>query len=149
MKKKKVALMRTFDIWSDNLIKIDKEGEQYYFEIGNNITDDIAEATSILMKYKNRWDSKFWEMEIENIDFYNISPGKSLYWLSGGDIEWKLMNNYKKSWLESYTLYQEEFGDKVLSILKKSKTMKDIRTGFIKYLSLPILYEFAIENKII
>ena len=36
MKKKKVALMRNFDLWSDNFIKIDKEGEHYYFEIGNH-----------------------------------------------------------------------------------------------------------------
>ncbi len=149
MKKKKVALMRTFDIWSDNLIKIDKEGEQYYFEIGNNITDDISEATSILMKHKNRWNSKVWETKLENIDFYNVSPGKSLYWLSGGDLEWKVMNNYKISWMDSSILFEEEFGDRVLSILKKSKTMKDIRSGFIKYLNLPILYEFALENKII
>ena len=44
--------------------------------------------------------------------------------------------------------YQEEFGLKVISILKKSKTMRDIKNGFLKYLNLPILYEFALEKEI-
>jgi len=61
MKKKKVDIMRNFDLWSDNFIKIDKEGEYYYFEIGNHITTDLAEAIAIIMKYKNNIDSKFWD----------------------------------------------------------------------------------------
>jgi hypothetical protein len=146
MKKKKVAIMRNFDFWSDNLVKIDKEGDQYYFEIGNDITTDLAEAVAIMMmKYKN--NGKFWDLEL-NIDYYNITPEKSLYWLSGGDNEWQLMNNYKKSWMECSLEYQEEFGLRVISILKKSKTMKDIKNGFLKYLNLPILYEFALEKEI-
>jgi hypothetical protein len=146
MKKKKVAIMRNFDFWSDNLVKIDKEGDQYYFEIGNDITTDLAEAVAIMMmKYKN--NGKFWDLEL-NIDYYNITPEKSLYWLSGGDNEWQLMNNYKKSWMECSLEYQEEFGLRVISILKKSKTMKDIKNGFLKYLNLPVLYEFALEKEI-
>jgi hypothetical protein len=147
MKKKKVAIMRNFDFWSDNLVKIDKEGDQYYFEIGNDITTDLAEAVAIMMmKYKN--NGKFWDLELKNIDYYNITPDKSLYWLSGGDNEWQLMNNYKKSWMECSLEYQEEFGLKVISILKKSKTMRDVKNGFLKYLNLPILYEFALEKEI-
>ena len=79
-----------------NFIKIDKEGEHYYFEIGNHITTDLAEAVAIIMKYKSKSDSKFWDLEIEEIDYYNITPEKSLYWLSGGEFEWKIMSNYKK-----------------------------------------------------
>ena len=146
MKKKKVATMRNFGFWSDNLVKIDKEGDQYYFEIGSDITTDLAEAVAIMMmKYKN--NGKFWDLEIKDIDYYNITPEKSLYWLSGGDTEWQLMNNYKKSWMECSLEYQEEFGLRVISILKKSKTMKDIKNGFLKYLNLPILYEFALEKE--
>ena len=147
MKKKKVATMRNFGFWSDNLVKIDKEGDQYYFEIGSDITTDLAEAVAIMMmKYKN--NGKFWDLEIKDIDYYNITPEKSLQWLSGGDNEWQLMNNYKKSWMDCSLEYQEEFGLKVISILKKSKTMRDIKNGFLKYLNLPILYEFALEKEI-
>lgn len=148
MKKKKVATMRKFDFWSDNIIKIDNENGQYYFEIANDVTTDLAEAVSIMMKYKTKVNSNFWELEIKDVDFYNISPSRCLYWLSGGDLEWKIMNNYKKTWGECSASFEEKFGDLVLSILKSSKTFKDVRSGFIKKLSLPILYEFALENQI-
>ena len=148
MKRKKVALMRTFDFWSDNFIKIDKEGEQYYFEIGSDITTDIAEAVAIMMRSKSRYNNKVWDLEIKDVDYYNICPEKSLYWLTGGDIEWKLMNNYKKTWMESASLYQEKFGTRIISILRCSKTLKDVRINFTKYLNLPTLYEFSLENNI-
>ncbi len=96
---KKVETMRKFDFWSDNLIKIDKEGENYYFEIGNIVTNDIAEAIAILMKTVNK-NNKFWDIELNDINFYNISPEKSLYWLSGGDKEWRYSNNYKLNWID-------------------------------------------------
>jgi hypothetical protein len=148
MKKKKVEIMRRFDLWSDSFIKIDKEVDEFYFEIGSEITTDLAEAVAILMKSKSKWDENFWNLEIKNLNYYNISPGKALYWLSGGDKEWKEMENYKKNWSECALDFQEEFGLRIISILRKSKTLKDIRSGFIKYLNLPILYEFALENEI-
>jgi hypothetical protein len=45
-------------------------------------------------------------------------------------------------------IFQEEFGLSVISIIKSSKKLKDIRDGFIKHLNLTTLYEFALENKI-
>ncbi len=148
MKRKKVEVMRNFNFWTDNFVKIDKEGDQYYFEIGSDITTDLAEAVAIMMNYKNKESDKFWELQIKDINYYDIKPEQALYWLSGGDYEWKVMNNYKKIWSEVSLDFQEEFGLRIISILKKSKTMRDIRDGFLKYLNLPILYEFALENEI-
>jgi len=148
MKRKKVDLMRKFNFWSDNFTKIDKEGDQYYFEIGSDITTDISEAVAIMMTYKNKNSDKFWQLELKEIDYYNIKPELALYWLTGGDYEWKIMNNYKKQWMECSLDFQEEFGIIIFNIIKKSKTMNDIREGFIKYLSLPILYEFALEKNL-
>ena len=56
--------------------------------------------------------------------------------------------NYKKYWHEVQLEFQEEFGVLIISILKKSKTLKDVRTGFLKYLNLATLYNFAIEKGI-
>jgi len=148
MKRKKVDLMRKFNFWSDSFIKIDKEGDQYYFEIGSDITTDISEAVAIMMTYKNKNNDKFWQLELKEIDYYNIKPELALYWLTGGDYEWKVMNNYKKQWMECSLDFQEEFGITVFNIIKKSKTMNDIREGFLKYISLPILYEFALDKNI-
>jgi hypothetical protein len=148
MKKKKVELLRKFNFWSDNFIKIDKEGDQYYFEIGSEVTTDISEAVAIMMTYQNKDINKFWELEIKDIDYYNIRPELAIYWLSGGDYEWKVMNNYKKIWNDCFLDFQEEFGITIISILKKSKTMGDIKDGFLKHLNLSSIYEFALDKGI-
>ena len=85
---------------------------------------------------------------MEKIDYYNIKPELALYWLTGGDYEWKIMTNYKKQWMECSLDFQEEFGLIIFNIIKKSKTMSDIREGFLKNINLSVLYEFALEKNI-
>ena len=145
---KKVDTMRSFDYWSDNQVKVDKEGDNYYFEIGNLVTNDIAEAIAILIKSKNK-NSKFWEIELKDVNLYNISPEKCLYWLSGGDKEWRFSNNYKVNWIDCCLDFQEKFGLKIIAILKKSKTTGQVRDLFSKYLNLPTLFEFSLEKGLI
>lgn len=147
MKKKKVSTMRPNNIWDSNLIKIGKEDNNYYFEIGSEITDDLAEAVSMLMRLKSKWNDEIWDLKISDIDFYNIDPSKCLYWLSGGENEWIKGTEYKKNWHDCQLEFQEEFGIIVISILEKSKTLREIRSGFLKHLNLPTLYNFAIEKE--
>lgn len=148
MKRKKVEVMRPNNIWDSELIKISKDYNNYQFEIGNEITYDIGEAVAILMRMKYKWNDPVWDIKIEDLDYYNIDPSKTLYWLSGGDTEWRFGTEYKYEWHQCYLDYQEEFGIIVVSIIKKSKTFKDIRNGFLKYLNLATLYNFALEKEI-
>jgi len=149
MKKKRVAEMIEYNVWFDQLVKIGHNKEEYFFEIGSKTTNDLAEGVVLLMKSKKYDENdQFWKIEVSDINYYNISPDKSLYWLSGGDYEWREMNNYKKTWFEASLMFQEEFGIKIINILKKSKTLNDIRIEFIKHLNLMTLYEFALENEI-
>jgi hypothetical protein len=120
---------------------------QTFFEIGNEITTDLAEAVSIMMRL-NGMDEKIWEREIVgNID--EVCPEKCLYWLTGGIKEWKNLDNYKRPWSECNLLFQEEFGFMVMKILRKSKKLKDVRDGFRKHLDLLTLYDFAISQNLI
>ena len=148
MKKKKVAVMRPSNVWESDLIKISKDFDNYYFEIGTDFTTDLAEGVAMMMRMKSKWNDPVWETKITDIDYYNIEPSKCLYWLSGGDSEWSEGENYKKYWHEVELEYQEEFGVLIISILKKSKTLKDVRVGFLKHLNLATLYNFAIEKEI-
>lgn len=148
MKKKKVAVMRPNNVWDSELIKISNDYNGYYFEIGMNLTTDLAEAVAILMRLKSKWNDEIWNLKISEIDYYNIDPYKCLYWLTGGEEEWMNGDNYKKAWHEVRLDFQEEFGIIIISILKKSKTLKDVRTGFLKHLNLATLYNFAIEKEI-
>ena len=144
--KKKVKVMRPHDIWNSEVIKISKSDHEYYFEIDSEITIDLGEAIAIMMR-ETDWNDKVWNLSINDIDYQNIQPSKCLYWLSGGDEEWVSSENYKMYWYQCSLEFQEEFGITVVTILKKAKTLKDIRNGFLKHLNISTLYNFAIERE--
>lgn len=148
MRKKKVALKRAHDVYNDSIVKVSREQNEYFFEIGNEITTDVGEAVSILMRQKDMWNSSFWDLEIKNISYHEISPEKALFWLTGGYAEWRTLEHYRKPWCDSYLEFQEEFGILIVNIIKRSKKLKDVRDNFIKYLSLPVLYDFAINKNL-
>jgi hypothetical protein len=130
--------------FSDNVKIILSDDNSVFFEINEFITKDVAEAVSLLMRDSSS-NSLIWDMGI-NIDYDSIVYRNCLYWLSGGDVEWIKLNNYKKPWKECYNEFEEEFTPVINSILCKSKTLEDIKNGFIDNLNLPILYEFALEK---
>lgn len=127
-----------------NIIISKQQNKEMLFEIKNHVTTDLAEAVSIMMRTKEV-DDFIWNTEVKSSE---IDPKKSLYWLTGGDIEWITLNNYKKPWHECEHIFVEEFGERIKSIISKSKTYLDIRNWFIKYLNLPTLYEFALVNNL-
>jgi hypothetical protein len=150
MKKRKVEIKSKGSkiVYSSEFINISKENEEYFFEIGNQLTNDIAEAVSILMR-KIDWNSEIWNLEIKDIVTEDISPEKSLYWLTGGYDEWQSLEHYNKPWSEYYLDFQEEFGMLIVNIIKKSKTLKDVRDKFMRFLNLPTLYDFAISKNML
>jgi len=146
MKKRREVAESNILIFETNVVKITKElNQELFFEIKNEVTTDIAEAVSIMM----RLDIKdVWDIELNhNINF--IDPEKCLYWLSGGNKEWIILEHYNTQWVDCYSQFEEEFGFIVLEIIKRSKTLGDIKSGFIKYLNLPILYDFAISKNFV
>lgn len=146
MKRKKLLLSEKQNIiFSDQKIKISKLENRLLFEIGKEITDDVAEGVSLLLMIGEK------RPEIWNIDITSeeISPHRSLFWLTGGVKEWKIQNNYTKSWSDSYLDFQEEFGLLILNIVKRSKKLSDIKNDFENYLNLPILYDFALSKNLV
>lgn len=149
MKRKKELVKSESDlIFFNGKILIQKSIDSYSFELGREITNDVAEAVSILMKM-DVLDEEIWNIEVNNIDLENIVPAKCLYWLTGGYEEWNNLENYKTPWSECYLDFQEEFGFLIINIIKKSKNLSDIKKGFIKYLNLPTIYDFAISLDIV
>jgi hypothetical protein len=149
MKRKKVLLKEQLSevIYNNNKIVISKDDNRWCFEIGNEITMDIAEAVSILMR--RDIDENIWQMEIGDIDIETVSPEKSIFWLTGGYNEWRTLENYNRPWCDCYLDFQEEFGFLVINIIRRSRTLMDIRNNFIKYLNLPVLYDFAISKDLV
>jgi hypothetical protein len=150
MKKKKVLLKNELSevVFSNERLIVSKFNNKWMFEIGQDITFDIAEAVSILMKRFEK-DDPIWKMEINDFFIENITPEKSLYWLTGGYKEWEKLENYKKPWYDCYLDFQEEFGFIVIQSVKRAKKLSDIRDNFSRYLNLPTLYNFAISKDLI
>jgi hypothetical protein len=130
-----------------DVVRICEESNVVFFEIGNDITNDPAEAVALMMRYP-RNDYSFWKKSIQ-FDIDNIEPKKCLYWLTGGDSEWITLQNYKSPWNQCYLEFQEEFGYMVMEIIKNSKSLGDIRQGFSEKLNLTTIYDFALSKNLI
>lgn len=150
MKRKKNLLEKigTKIIYNNNMVKISREGNEWFFEIGKELTTDLAEAVAILIRKYDKNDT-IWNIEIKNIITENIHPEKALFWLSGGDNEWKTLEHYRKPWCDCYIEFQEEFGMSIINIIKNSKTLGDVRKEFINNINLSTLYDFAISKDIL
>ena len=155
MKRKRIDLetskevRRDKEILNQSILNVSKQSNENFFEIGGEATTDVAEAVSILMR-KVQWNDPIWDMNIDKkIVYEDITPEKSLFWLSGGNTEWKTLNHYNRPWCYCYLDFQEEFGLLVISIIKRSKTLEDMRKHFIEYLNLPVLYDFALSKKLL
>lgn len=149
MKKKKVLKNELSEvIFNKDSVFISKCDDGLIFEIGEEITSDIGEAVSILMRRIDYNDS-IWEMDLNNILLDNITPEKSLFWLTGGYKEWEKLENYNKPWHECYLDFQEEFAFIVLRSIRTAKKLEDIRDNFLRYLNLPVLYDFAMSKNLV
>jgi hypothetical protein len=133
-----------------NFVKISEGvGCCLFFEIGGYVTTDICEGVALMMRNSVN-DQTVWSKNIEKyLDVETIDARNCLYWLSGGDDEWKTRKFYKRPWNECDLIFQEEFQYSVLVVVKRSKTLGDIRLGFLKLLNLPIFYEFALSKNLI
>jgi hypothetical protein len=148
MKRKKLLTSELkYVLYNNQKIMIGRSTDNYIFEIGNEITNDLAEGVSILMSIGEN-DPNIWDLEIDSKNI-EITPAKTLFWMSGGVSEWSSGSNYKIPWCECFIDFQEEFGILVINIVKSAKTLADIRDGFRKHLNLPILYDFALCKEII
>ena len=148
MKKKKVMTKErdtSIVIYNSDRIRVSEElNGELFFEIENELTSDISEAIAIVIN-KGINDSNFWKTPF-NINVDNISPDKTLYWLSGGDNEWLEKMHYSKSWSDVYLNFQEEFGMLIINTILKAKNFGEIRSEFVKKLNLTTIYEFSLDK---
>jgi hypothetical protein len=132
-------------VYERGIVKIAKEDNAYFFEIGSDLTTDVAEAVALLMR-KVEWNDEIWNIDLEGLNSNpeNITPEKALFWLSGGSYEWRTLENYCKPWCDCCLEFQEEFGMLIYNIVKRTKSLREIRDSYVSHLSLPVLYDFAL-----
>lgn len=129
-------------------IVIERNNGLLYFDIGRETTDDIAEAVVLLSKSIKENDP-IWDIVISDADRFNIDPIRSLYWLSGGDKEWESLSHYKKRWKLYNEVFLKKFKTKIINVVRKSNSLKDLKDHFDKEFDLLTMYEFSLENNLI
>lgn len=150
MKRKKLLLEGdpSKTIFSDGKIKVSKNDFGLFFEVGLEITQDLAEAVAIMMREVD-FKNDIWNFEIGDVKVEEIVPEKSLFWLTGGYNEWRSLEHYNRPWCDCYLEFQEEFGFIIINTVRRSKKLFEIRDNFLKYLNLPVLYDFAVSKNLI
>lgn len=113
------------------------------------VTCDYSESVAIAMKLPNVFnDKKFWEIKIKE-KFENINLENTLYWLTGGDLEWQINKRYKHKWEDVKEIYLYNYSDQLIDVINKARTLGDLKRSFIRFFNLPTLYEFSLKNDII
>ena len=152
MKRRKPALKAAGknEVYSGGIVRVSKEEDVFFFEIGRELTTDLAEAVALLMR-KTDWNDGIWDLSLDGIKIITeeITPEKSLFWLTGGYSEWRTLENYNRPWCDCYLDFQEEFGMLVCNIVNRTKSLREIRDNFLEHLSLPVLYDFALSKEMI
>jgi hypothetical protein len=148
MKKKKNLLYyeENYEVLLEqDQVNIKNTQNEIYFQIGYQITNDVAEAVSIMMKILDDNDP-IWNIRIKN---KNINTQSTLYWLSGGDDEWLDLKHYNQPWNECYDLYEKEFGKSIHKIINESISLRDIRNEFKNNFNMFKMYDFALSINLI
>ena len=112
----------------------------------------INEVFEILVwGIKNRdGDDNFWNVKLAAIDKQNARPINIIYWMTGGDKMWKSHNwMWKKEWNDLSLMFVEHFDEKIMGIVKRSKTLGDLRNKLKSKLSSEDFYEMGLTLDLI
>jgi hypothetical protein len=141
MKRRKSVIESEKVIWEDDRVRIyTLEDKDVIFEVDGDVTLDVAEAVAMMIH--RRVDGP-WSLDASTFD-RGVSPDRCLYWLSGGDREWSLMEHYCLPWFDCCTDICEKWGDSVRAVVQSASTLGDIRDGLRSTASLPDIYDWCI-----
>lgn len=94
-------------------------------------------------------DKEFWNTKLNNEDKNLSKPINIIYHLTGSDKIWKIDNYiWKNEWQDMIDIFLNEFEEKILKILNKSKTLKGLKHN-LKGLNSEDFYEFGLKNNLI
>ena len=146
MKRRKQTTCSETTVYDSPRVKVHSLDGSFIFEIDEEVTQDAAEAVSMIMH--NRIEGAFWSIPM-NGPAEQIVPERALYWLSGGDKEWSLLEHYSMSWPTCCRDFCDKWSEVVHRIVLQSHTLADIREGFRKELGLHRIYDWCISRGLV
>ncbi len=90
-------------------------------------------------------DESFWNIKLSLADKQNVKPINLIYHLTGSDKIWK-QNNWiwKLDWSEMSNTFSEHFDEKIIKLVKASKTLGELKQKIKNNLSGEDFYELGI-----
>jgi hypothetical protein len=130
-------------------VSVYKKQNTLFFEIHDKVTTDVSEAVALMIICGIDNNDLIWKTSLSDIDVTNINIDNTLYWLSGGDREWGSLVNFNTSWLNCVGLFRDRFGSIIQNAVFKAIKIEDIRKVYNKEINISIIYDFAIDKKIV
>ena len=112
-------------------------------------TTDAAEAVAIIKGSQYKSDPKLKEIQLTDADKANVDPEQALYWITGGNKEWKFGELYNTTWDESYKIFVDAFGGTVKSIVVSSSNLGELIEKLANEIPIEDVYELASDKGLI
>lgn len=143
MKRRKSVVEFERAIWqSDRVCVYDLDDQGLIYEVDGEATLDPAEAAAMMIH--RRIDGP-WHIPVGG-SAGQVVPERCLYWLSGGDREWSLLEHYSCPWSACCPEFCERWGGEVSRVAAGSATLGDLRDGLRSAVGLHLLYDWAISR---
>lgn len=142
---KKIVKKEIDIIYKSNNITLHRINNTIHlFEDDDYTLNEILDIIIYGLKTKIEDDS-FWNIKLSLTDKQNVKPINLIYHLTGGDKVWK-QNNWvwKLDWNEMSNTFLEHFDDKIIKLVKASKTLGELRQKIKNNLSGEDFYELGI-----
>lgn len=96
-------------------------------------TDDVGVAVSIIESSSMKKDDNLRNIEINSRQLRDSDRKEIIYWLSGGNKEWKFGDTYNKSFDETYDEILDDEALKIKKLIQKEKTIGGLIDLFDEY----------------
>lgn len=105
----------------DGLLFFDFDSMGWLFD-----TNDVAEGCAICKGSHFIKDEGLRQIQITQADKDNVKPEEALYWLTGGNKEWKFGDAFNVSWDKVADEVTAKFGHVVTDMVKDSNTLGEL-----------------------
>lgn len=119
---------------------------RYYVLINEPFgTHNPLEMVAYLLRNKQVGmpDDSFWELELD--DWTRSDIPMAVYWLSGGDSEWRYGMYYTVEWPDVADFYCNYFSPLFYRVLEGCQTLGDVLRIYRENFNLALFYEFGLS----
>lgn len=108
-------------------------------------TDDVFQIVIWAQKIKELDIDDIWQIRLTNEDKMSAMAANIIYFLTGDDKAWKRNFIWQHEWKDLNILFLEWFEPKIKDIVKRSKTLGELRRKIKAKIGSEDFYEFGLK----